>query len=93
MNVEERAAELARRTGVRVEQALALARAGSLGLFAFQAVVEAVVEAELKRGECRPEDAPFRRGEIEQALADLAAAGDAPDAERRQPPPSPPPRR
>jgi hypothetical protein len=93
MNLEERAAELARRTGVRVDQALALARAGSLDLFAFQGVVDAVVEAELKRGECRAEDAASRRGEIEQALADLAAAGETPGAERSLPPPDRPPRR
>ncbi len=73
MNLEERAAELARRTGIRVEQALALAHAGSLGVVTFARVVDAVVEAELQRGECRPEDAPARRQAIERALANLAA--------------------
>lgn len=74
MNLEERAAELARRTGIRVEQALALARAGSLDVLTFERIVDAVVAAELQRGECRPEHAAARRQAIEQALADLAAA-------------------
>lgn len=73
MNLEERAAELARRTGIRVELALALAHAGSLDVVTFERIVDAVVEAELQRGECRRDEAPARRQVIEQALANLAA--------------------
>jgi hypothetical protein len=76
MEIEKRAAELARRTGVRVEQALALVRAGSLNLFTFTAIIDAVVEAELKRGECRAENAAARRREVQDALTQLAAAGE-----------------
>lgn len=87
MEIEKRAAELARRTGVRVEQALALVRAGSLNLFTFSAIVDAVVEAELRRGECPAENAAARRREIQDALTQLAAAGETPGEER---PPLPP---
>lgn len=90
MEIEKRAAELARRTGVRVDQALALVRAGSLNLFTFPAIVDAVVEAELKRGECPAEGAAARRREIQDALTQLAEAGETRGGER---PPSPPDRR
>jgi hypothetical protein len=92
MDLRRRAEELARRTGVPVDRAVALARAGTLGPVAFERLVEAAVEAELRRGECGPEEVDARRRAIEAALAELAAAGEArddarPEGEADRPPP------
>jgi hypothetical protein len=91
MDLQRRAEELACRTGVPVDRAVALARAGTLGPVTFERLVEAAVEAELRRGECGPEEVDARRRAIE-ALAELAAAGEArddarPEGEADRPPP------
>lgn len=91
MDLHKRARELARRTGVRVEHAIALARAGRLGdLLAFERLVDAVLEVEVRCGECAPDQAAARREGIRRALEELAAIlpGDDPasaDPEQRPP--------
>jgi hypothetical protein len=78
VDLARRAEELARRTGVPVDRAIALVRAGTLGVVEFARVVDALVEAELRRGECGPEEVGARRRAIEAALAELATAAAAP---------------
>ena len=84
MDIVERVEELARRTGTPIHRMVGRARAGELqGLFAFERLVEALLEVEVRRGECPSDQTDRRRHEIERTLTELAAEAGEPAAEKR----------